>query len=139
MATSGKHRANAWQATIARASADRDSGSWSITTLSAEGLAAAAVEGEPALRAAIALLLAGQPSMAALRNLANTTAWAWTGAPRGAGGAGHARAEGGAAAAARAARAFVERGDAAARAAAACAADVLRQEQARRAVTISAS
>jgi hypothetical protein len=87
---------NGWREIIAGTAGDRDSGSRAITRRAAEGLALAAGEGEAALRRAIDQLLQGQPSMAALRNLADDVAWAAQAAGR--------------EAAARVARAFVARG-----------------------------
>ncbi|MGH2355094.1 MAG: hypothetical protein ACRDJN_26085 [Chloroflexota bacterium] len=114
-----------WRARIAGAAAERDAGSWAVARRAAEGLALAAGQGEAALRTAIEQLLQGQPSMAALRNLANAVAWATdSGDPR---------------AAAAAAHDFVERGDTATRAIAEHAAALLHGHEARRAVTISAS
>ena len=63
-----------WRTTLAEVSADRDAGSWALTRRAAPALAQAAVEGPAVLHSAIAQLLVGQPSMAALRNLANVAA-----------------------------------------------------------------
>jgi translation initiation factor 2B subunit (eIF-2B alpha/beta/delta family) len=65
-----------WRTSLAAVSADHDAGSWAITRRAAPALAQAAIAGPAVLRAAIDQLLAGQPSMAAPRNLANTAAWA---------------------------------------------------------------
>lgn len=109
-----------WQMIIAALAADRESGSWAITRRAAAALGLAAAEGATALRAAIRALLAAQPAMAALWNLANVAAWA------------AAERQDPAAAA----RGFVAAGDAGLAAIAEHATDRLRA--ARRAVTISA-
>jgi translation initiation factor 2B subunit (eIF-2B alpha/beta/delta family) len=113
-----------WREIIAAATTDRDSGSWVIARRAAEGLILAAAESEVALETAIGQLLQGQPSMAAVRNLANAAAWA---------------AGGGAAAAGEAVRGFIARGDEATHAIAARASALLDRHHARRVVTISAS
>ncbi len=115
-----------WREIIAGAASDRQSGSWAIAKRAAAGLALAAGEGEPALREAIERLLAGQPAMAALWNLANAVAWAAIDAGAGA------------QAAADTAREFVRRGERNAQAIARHADGLLRLE-AERAVTLSAS
>ncbi len=118
-----------WRAIIAAAAGDRDSGSWAIARRAAGGLSLAAAQGEAALREAIGQLLAGQPAMAALWNLANAVAWAWAESD----GAAERRVE----AVEQAARDYVARGDEAAGAISAQAAALLRAHGARRVVTLS--
>jgi len=120
-----------WREVIAAVAGDRDSGSWAIARRAANGVSLAAAEGEAALREATRQLLAGQPAMAALWNLANAVAWAWTETPV----AGERRVE----AVMRAVRDYVARGDEAAGAISAQAAALLRAGGAARAVTISNS
>src|ERR671932_1797105 len=111
------HSASNWRTLVGDAAQDRDSGSWAIAKRAAVALALAAAEGDATLREAIRQLLAGQPSLAAVHNLANVVAWA---------------ASGGCDVAAHEAQAFVERGNAGARAMAAQAIALLDQHGARR-------